>query len=445
MRSLYLRTLYTIPFVCLTTMAQAAEPMDSISTSIEDIQAERYEQAFSRLKALDNRYSGEVEYDYWLGVAAMRAGDSAYALFPLERVVERNPNHAGARMELIAAYLQQKMDDSARYEINQAERLNPPAEAKQALAKYRSILQERDSQRTEGKRLLMIGMDVGYDSNVSSYPETTLRLPVFNLPIALQPTGSAFSNVRGAYWRRFDRDNGDWFAASVAGFARKNQEQDAKQFDLGVVQLRGEYTFELGNARSLRLAAEGSELWLNGEHYRRHVGASARWQEPINSAWMTYAEAGFRSYLFDAANNDYRAPSLTLGARYRPNTQTQVELTAEGEWEQADAQRINGNTQRLRLGASLEYQIADQHRIGFDWHLSSQQHSRDYLAGTFYNSSNSDIQRRDTISEFGANWTWYMTPKWHLGLRVQHRDQRSNVDFYQYQQTLGQVSTSLFF
>lgn len=375
----------------------------------------------------------------------MRAGDSAYALFPLERVVEHNPNHAGARMELIAAYLQQKMDDSARYEINQAERLNPPGQAKQALENYRNILRERDKERTEGKRLRMVGMDIGYDSNVSSYPETTLRLPVFNLPIALKPTGSAFNNVRGAYWRRFDQNNGDWFTVSAAGFARKNQEQEAKQFDLGVIQLRGEYTFELGNARSLRLAAEGSELWLNGEHYRSHLGASARWQQPIHSEWTAYAEASFRNYAFETANNDYYAPSLTLGSRYRPNAKTEIEFTAEGEWEQADAQRINGNTQRLRIGASVEYQAGDRHRLGLDWHLSRQQHGRDYLAGTFYNSSHSDIQRRDTINEFGANWTWYMTPKWHLGLRVQHRDQRSNVDFYQYQQTLGQVSTSLFF
>ena len=134
-----------------------------------------------------------------------------------------------------------------------------------------------------------------------------------------------------------------------------------------------------------------------------------------------------------------------LGVRYRLNSGTVWEANLETEKELADAKRINGDTFRVRANVSFEHQLTQQHRFGLDFHVADVRHDRDYLAGTLYNKSRSDISRRDTVFEYGANWTWYATPTWHWALRGQSRHQTSNLDFYTYRQNLMQLSSTFFF
>ena len=56
--------------------------------------------AYSQLRVTELEHSGEPEFDYWLGVSALRAGEPSHALMALDRAILRQPNHAGARMEL---------------------------------------------------------------------------------------------------------------------------------------------------------------------------------------------------------------------------------------------------------------------------------------------------------------------------------------------------------
>lgn len=426
-------------------IATAENLNDRLNSAMEEIKSGEYKSAISRLKSAEAQFAGDPDFDYWLGVAYLRDADYANAIFALERVIDKNPNHAGARMELIPAYLQQNMDSLAEHEIKQVEKLNPPPAAREALAQYRKIIDQRREGKKFETRVVMVGLDVGYDSNVSSYPATTLLLPVFNLPIPLAPSGSNFANARFAYWQKFPLKNGDWMSASVSALARRNQDEFAKQYDMDIVQVRGEYNAEFSAERSLRFAVEASQLWLDGESYRTHQGLAVRWQQGLDDKWSWYSEVGVRDFDFEESVNSYRAPWGMLGVRYRLNSGTVWEANLEAEKELADAKRINGDTFRVRANVSFEHQLTQQHRFGLDFHVADVRHDRDYLAGTLYNKNRSDISRRDTVFEYGANWTWYATPTWHWALRGQSRHQTSNLDFYTYRQNLMQLSSTFFF
>ena len=85
--------------------------------------------AYHQLVAIELDYSGTPTFDYWLGVAALRAGEPSHALIALDRAVLRQPNHAGARMERVAALLQLDQRRAAEREIAQLKALAPPPAA----------------------------------------------------------------------------------------------------------------------------------------------------------------------------------------------------------------------------------------------------------------------------------------------------------------------------
>ncbi|HSJ95625.1 MAG TPA: hypothetical protein VLC53_01050, partial [Myxococcota bacterium] len=60
--------------------------------------------AYAQLAPLQDRLSGEPEYDYLLGVAALDSGRMDEAIIAFERVLAIIPNHAGAQMDLARAY-----------------------------------------------------------------------------------------------------------------------------------------------------------------------------------------------------------------------------------------------------------------------------------------------------------------------------------------------------
>ena len=61
-------------------------------------------QAYADLAPLGNQLSGQPEYDYLLGVAALDSGRIDEAIIAFERVLALIPNHAGAQMDIARAY-----------------------------------------------------------------------------------------------------------------------------------------------------------------------------------------------------------------------------------------------------------------------------------------------------------------------------------------------------
>ena len=64
----------------------------------------RTEVAYQMLVQYETDWSGEDAFDYLLGVAALDSGHAGDAIFSLQRLVARQPDFSGARLELARAY-----------------------------------------------------------------------------------------------------------------------------------------------------------------------------------------------------------------------------------------------------------------------------------------------------------------------------------------------------
>ena len=91
-----------VTFLAAPASAQGTDPVARARALIEGKDAAA---AYSLLEPLAGARSGEVEFDYWLGVAALETGRLEIAALAFERALDRNPDFDSARLELGRTYL----------------------------------------------------------------------------------------------------------------------------------------------------------------------------------------------------------------------------------------------------------------------------------------------------------------------------------------------------
>src|SRR5574340_1581576 len=123
--------------------------------------------AYALLEPLEFDRSGEVRFDYLLGIAALDSGKPDKATLAFERVLAVDPNFAGARLDMARAYYQLGDLPRAQTEFQEVLKQNPPEAARITIQKYLDAIaaaeqakQTRISGYVEGT--------VGHDSNIAN-------------------------------------------------------------------------------------------------------------------------------------------------------------------------------------------------------------------------------------------------------------------------------------
>ena len=123
--------------------------------------------AYELLKPLEEARSGEPDFDYLLGLAALDSGMPLEAVFALERVIDIMPDHGPARAELARAYLGLGETEDARKEFEKVRAMDLPRDVSQRIDQYLSGIDlYEDATRTRFRPYVLTGF--GYDSNVNS-------------------------------------------------------------------------------------------------------------------------------------------------------------------------------------------------------------------------------------------------------------------------------------
>ena len=91
-----------IAFALAWPVAAAADPA-TVERAKAALAAGNAKQAYDELAPLQDSLSGQPEYDYLLGVAALDSGRNDEAIIAFERVLALIPNHAGAQMDIARA------------------------------------------------------------------------------------------------------------------------------------------------------------------------------------------------------------------------------------------------------------------------------------------------------------------------------------------------------
>jgi tetratricopeptide (TPR) repeat protein len=178
--------------LALALPVSAAENARSLAqqarTLVEQRDAAR---AYSLLEPFEPRFAGDVDFDYWFGVAAVESDHLDRAVIAFERVLVRNPAFDSARLELARAYLRMGALDVAAQEFDRLAARNPTPEGRKVIDEYRAQierLRRRQRLATSGYVEAGFGRDTNLSSTTNDFPGAILVS--FGLP-NIVPTGNS--------------------------------------------------------------------------------------------------------------------------------------------------------------------------------------------------------------------------------------------------------------
>src|SRR3989338_8021532 len=131
------------------------------------MKAGRPAEAYNLLLPLEFDRSGEVRFDYLIGIAALDSGKPDKATLAFERVLAVDPNFAGARLDMARAYYQLGDLPRAQTEFLEVLKQNPPEAARITIQKYLDAITAAEQARQTRIAGYVEGV-VGHDSNIAN-------------------------------------------------------------------------------------------------------------------------------------------------------------------------------------------------------------------------------------------------------------------------------------
>ncbi len=250
--------------------------------------------AYETLMKLEYEGSGDVEFDYLLGVAALEAGKPDKATLALERVLASNPNYAGARIDMGRAFMVLGDIARAEEEFTTVLALNPPDAVRIRVEAFMTEMSRRTSiAKTTWSGFF--GISLGRDSNVNNAPSSAEQfIPGILDTVVLDPdsveTPSNYSILAGRIQVNHHFNNRFGVYAGLDLNLRRNFQ--APQFDSAGGDLRVGSTITLSNHELEFSFAVGktyldpqpgrSDTFLEHPLYRNLVGGTAQWRFNVN-------------------------------------------------------------------------------------------------------------------------------------------------------------------
>lgn len=124
-------------------------------------------EAYALLEPHEGDYSGEIPFDYLLGMAALDSGKPDRATIAFERVLAVNPNFSGARLDLARAYFAMGSDDLAKKEFETVLAQNPPEPTAVVIKKHLDAIEERQQAKIQ-QITAYLETSVGHDDNITA-------------------------------------------------------------------------------------------------------------------------------------------------------------------------------------------------------------------------------------------------------------------------------------
>lgn len=430
-----------------TTQAQTSTLEQIVSQARVALSEQRAADAFNSLLAYELEGAGDAGFDYWLGVAAARAGDYEQSITALERVVMVQPNHAGARLELAGVFILQNRMLEAEAELLVVEQMNPPPAARAAIQRYRQIIAQGSASQSSNA-FSMIGLDLGYDSNYVNYPDSFdlfANTPLQGLAV-LSEQSTNYTQLRGLHYRELSAPgpftHTEWLTVVQS---RHNNDNAASVLNSSNLQSSLTLVAALSDTTELQLRSTGGQLWLDGSAYRRMLGVSAGILHDLSERTDLVARLRVRNNDFSDSRSDNRS--------------LQAELIFNVQISAAQRLRLQANAEQENTSGAVVRQGGDSRRRTLDvqWHVGAANARHRFNAGLGYQSLdykdpgfavfNQGVAavREDSSATAHAEWTFQPSASWQFSTRLQHRAQSSSLRFFDTDQTVAQASVNFLF
>ena len=250
----------TVTALSLVSTFAIAAP-DVLSRAQRELAAGNPKQAYMMLIAEQDKFGGDVEFDYLLGVAALDSGKVDDAIIAFERVLAKNPKNAGAQLDLGRAYFTAGSFDLAEATFLVLRRSNPPPNAMRAINRYLDAINAR--KKKSARSITAWGeTSLGYDTNLTGVPNdfSAAVASSFNL-IGIDPTGNSIKRkapyLGAAIGADLEQPLGRNWSALLTGELRGRAYRKESDFNSLFGELRGGAGWTDGD-HQLRLLVGGS-------------------------------------------------------------------------------------------------------------------------------------------------------------------------------------------
>ncbi|MHB1237286.1 MAG: surface lipoprotein assembly modifier [Gallionella sp.] len=401
------------------------------------------EVAYKLLEASEFERSGEVRFDYLLGVAALDSGKPDKATLAFERVLTVAPNFAGARMDMARAYYQLGDLQRASLEFEAVLKQNPPEAARATIRKYLDAIAALDTSR-QTRISSYVEATVGRDSNVNnSTDQSQISIPSLgNIVATLNPTNVKASDnyygVAAGTGVVHSLDN-NWGLYAGADLHQRGYHTQTSfdSVDLGgragvmygtqgnrvrAGMLAEENT--LGNARNFNAAGldtewahaldPGNQVNLFGQYLQYRFAQTVMQvndfnQQVIGAGWQ-HVLAGGKSVLSGAL---YYGMEQDVSTIITPATPDGGRIDGAMHFK---GLRVGGQTdafEKLTLFANAGAQVGDYSRVN-----------------TYFLN-----QRADKLYQFTLGSNWHVYKYWTVRPQLDYARNDSNIVIYSYNRT----------
>jgi tetratricopeptide (TPR) repeat protein len=442
-----------VTFLATPASAQGTDPVARARAMIEKKDAAA---AYSLLEPLAAARAGEVEFDYWLGVAALETGRLEIAALAFERALDRNPDFDSARLELGRTYLRMGSLDLAELEFRRLLGRSPNEAGRQVLEGYLAEVKRlKDRQAFSVTGYVEAGG--GHDSNISSTTSdfTSAVESSFGLP-GITPAGNSIQRS-APYWGAAAGVHAAWKAA-----------EDRTYFGSADARVRGyhqegDYDYQLIDLSAGAQWRRGENTWTAiafGQRFRQDGAAveTIATEQAINNdrdAWgalgevrrdvnaTTQVAAGVQLSAFRYGTNpaqDTDQLQVFAALVQRPGWWKGGTIALLGQYSYDDARRTLNDFTELtvsRHGGGIRLMAHSDPAARLGWagyaawtvRIDNDPYARATLVAT----------GRDVLHEIGLRASWRLADRWYLQPSVAYVRNRSNIDLYDFDKLEGGI------
>ena len=244
-------------------------------------------EAYDLLEPMEFERSGEVRYDYLLGISALDSGKPAKATLAFERVLAVDPNFAGARLDMARAYYQLGDLPRAQKEFNTVLQQNPPPAAKATIQKYLAAI-DVQMHAKETRISGYLEATAGHDSNVNtSTAQGQIAVPALgNLNFTLNSTSLKTEDYYAGWGGGVSVVHPVKEGLAIFGGADLHQRGNMAQTQFDTFNLAGTAggIFTIGKQDNLRLGLVVGQYTLGSVRYYDNTGINGEWRHVYSPA-----------------------------------------------------------------------------------------------------------------------------------------------------------------
>jgi tetratricopeptide (TPR) repeat protein len=168
-------------------LALAANTDPVLAKADQLLKQRQPQEAYNLLAPLEDERSGQPDYDYLYGLAALETGKAGVAAFAFERCLATDPRNGPCRVMMARTHMAMGEHKSARAELEAVQASNPPTEVQNLVAQYMGTVSKLEA-REKHRVGFYAQAGGGYDSNVTSTAtDTQIAAPGIGAIIPLAP------------------------------------------------------------------------------------------------------------------------------------------------------------------------------------------------------------------------------------------------------------------